>query len=66
MNESEVRKLPFGTKINISWKSQFANYKDENYNGVIIKDKIYYEDGKWDSINDLYQFNYDKFEIKLV
>lgn len=53
---NELKDLPFGTNIIVHIT---INGRDEKYNGVIVRDKIYYEDGKVDyrTIIEDYVFN---------
>ena len=61
IDNEELRTLVFGSKINIKWNEKYANFENENHDGVIVNGRIYYEDGKWDSIIDLLQFDNEKF-----
>ena len=47
---TELRDLPFGTLVEVHINIP-GLCRDETYNGVIVQDKIYYEDGKFDFIN---------------
>ena len=53
---NELKDLSFGTNIIVHIT---ADGRNEKYNGVIVRDKIYYEDGKVDyrSIIEDYVFN---------
>lgn len=65
INNEELRTLEFGSKINIKWNDKYANYENENHDGVIVKDRIYYEYDKWDSIIDLLQYDNEKFTMNV-
>ncbi len=55
---SEFRELPFGTNIVVHIDMPYLN-RDETYNAVIVRDMIYYEDGKVDERRTIeeYMFN---------
>ena len=55
---TELQALSFGTKIEVHITIP-RERRDETYNGVIVQNKIYYEDGKFDFINIIadYVFN---------
>ena len=55
---SEFRELPFGTNIIVHIDMPYLT-RDETYNAVVVRDKIYYEDGKVDEIRTIeeYMFN---------
>lgn len=55
---SEFRELPFGTNIVVHIDMPYLN-RDETYNGVIVRDKIYYEDGKVDEIRTIEEYMFD-------
>jgi hypothetical protein len=55
---SEFRELPFGTNIIVHIDMPYLN-RDETYNGVIVRDKIYYEDGKVDEIRTIEEYMFD-------
>ena len=55
---SEFRELPFGTNIVVHINMPYLN-RDETYNGVIVRDKIYYEDGKVDEIRTIEEYMFD-------
>lgn len=40
----ELKELPFATKILVHIKMDAPEKRDETYKGVIVKDKVYYED----------------------
>ena len=44
---SEFKELPFGTNILVHIRIPHLD-RDEKYNAVIVKDFVYYEDGKRD------------------
>lgn len=53
---NEFKDLPFGTNVIVHI---IADGRNEKYIGIIVRDKIYYEDGKVDyrSIIEDYVFN---------
>ena len=55
---SEFRELPFGANIVVHINMPYLN-RDETYNGVIVRDKIYYEDGKVDEIRTIEEYMFD-------
>ena len=55
---SEFRELPFGINIIVHIDMPYLN-RDETYNGVIVRDKIYYEDGKVDEIRTIEEYMVD-------
>ena len=55
---SEFRELPFGTNIVVHIDMPYLTH-DETYNGVIVRDKIYYEDGKVDEICTIEEYMFD-------
>ena len=50
ITDSELLVLPFGSKIRIIWHNSNHHPKNDEYYGVIIGDKILYEDGEFDYI----------------
>lgn len=55
---SEFRELPFGTNIVVHIDMPYLD-RDETYNGVIVRDKIYYEDGKVDEMRTIEEYMFD-------
>lgn len=57
---SEFRELPFGTNIIVHIDMPYL-YRNETYNAVVVRDKIYYEDGKADEIHTIEEYMFDDF-----
>ena len=57
---SEFRELPFGTNIILHIDMPYLN-RDETYNAVVVRDMIYYEDGKADEIRTIEEYMFDGF-----
>ena len=55
---SEFRELPFGTNIVVHINMPYLN-RDETYNAVVVRDMIYYEDGKADEIRTIEEYIFD-------
>lgn len=55
---SEFRELPFGANIEVHINIPRLN-RDETYNAVIVRDKIYYEDGKVDERRTIDEYMYN-------
>ena len=56
---SEILDLPFGTNLVVHIKMDVPYKRDETYNAVIVRDKIYYEDGKVDDIRTISEYIYN-------
>lgn len=48
VSATELENLPFGTNIVVHINT---DDRDERYNAVVVRDKIYYEDGKTDTVH---------------
>ena len=59
INYSEIKDLPFGTNIVVHIKMDYPYNRDETYNAVIIRDNIYYEDGKVDKVDVISEYMYN-------
>lgn len=55
---SEFKELPFGVNILIHILIPTLN-RDETYKAVVIRDKIYYEDGKIDDRRTIEEYMYN-------
>lgn len=55
---SEFRELPFGSNIVVHIDMPHLN-RDETYNAVIVRDKVYYEDGKVDERRTIEEYMYN-------
>ena len=55
---SEFRELPFGSNIVVHIDMPYLN-RDETYNAVIVRDKVYYEDGKVDERRTIEEYMYN-------
>ena len=55
---SEFRELPFGANIVVHIDMPYLN-RDETYNAVIVRDKVYYEDGKVDERRTIEEYMYN-------
>lgn len=55
---SEFKELPFGTNIVVHIIIPHLN-RDEKYNAVIVRDKVYYEDGNVDSRRTIEEYMYN-------
>lgn len=55
---AEFKALPFGTNIIIHIKIPYYG-RDEKYNAVIVRDKLYYEDGKSDDRYTIEEYMYN-------
>lgn len=56
---TEFKEFSFGTNILVHIKIDKPYYRDEWYNGVIVRDKIYYEDGSVDDRHTIEEYVYD-------
>ena len=59
---SEFKELPFGANILVHIIIPTLN-RDETYKAVIIRDKIYYEDGKVDDRRTIEEYMYNGWAI---
>lgn len=55
---SEFRELPFGSNIVVHIDMPHLS-RDETYNAVIVRDKVYYEDGKVDERRTIEEYMYN-------
>ena len=55
---SEFKELPFGTNILVHIRIPHLD-RDEKYNAVIVKDFVYYEDGKRDERHTIEEYMYN-------
>ena len=52
ITDSELLELPFGSKIRVIWHNSNHHPKNDEYYGIIFGDKIGYEDGEFDEVED--------------
>lgn len=57
---SEFRELPFGANIEVHIIIPRLN-RNETYNAVIVRDKLYYEDGKIDDRHIIENYMHDGY-----
>ena len=53
ITDSELLKLPFGSKIKVVWHNSPHHFKNSEYYGVIFGNKIGYEDGLVDNVRTI-------------
>jgi len=55
----QLMELPFGSQIRVIWHNSKHHEKNEEYYGVIFRDKIGYEDGLVDNRRDIAECIYN-------
>lgn len=58
ITDIELMVLPFGSIVEVEWKSKTEHDNNEKYRGVIFSNKIGYEDGKIDPIRTIAESAY--------
>lgn len=53
ITDSELLRLPFGSKIKVIWHNSMHHHKNSEYYGVIFGNKIGYEDGFIDDVRTI-------------
>lgn len=53
ITDTQLRELPFGSKVKVIWYNSIHHDKNEECYGVVFGDKIGWEDGKVDDLSTI-------------